>query len=543
MSAPAPNNFQAPPPEGQMPFLPIDIVGSNEFGRYGKINLSQTYNMIISDNALVPYAGYKNVLTLSALGTGRGIYASARGDISIQVIGGTVYRIFPDLSFNAVGTLATSSGTVFIAENNNDEIVISDGVNLYVYNYSGAGLFSISNITGGFSIDFHPGYLSFQNGRLMTAATNATTGATSWRLSDFNNALSWPDDAQHVGVLQSKPDSVQAAVPFPGRGNMLFLFGKTVVEQWIDVGNPLFPYIRSSNFNVDYGCLNPATIAGLENLVVWLGGNEQSGPIIMYSTGGSAQKLSNDGIDFKFSQLLNPENSFGFLFKQDGHLIYQITFFDDNLTYIYDFNTQKFFTATDENLNHHIARKVIFFNNKYYFVAFNDGNLYEFGSKYTSFIYSSTSTLEIPRIRICKPIRMVTQDNFIIKNLSFTVEQGQVNQIDSFTFTGVNANAITTENGYAITAEDEIIIVTEPKLPSTTITYLNPNMVVDLSISRNGGQSFGGSYRVGYNPTGDYRNKLDFWQLGLANDATLQLRFYGFSRFVCFNGIVEIGTQ
>ena len=151
--------------------------------------------------------------------------------------------------------------------------------------------------------------------------------------------------------------------------------GSTVTEPWQDVGATLFPYQRNSSVNIDYGCLNPATIAFNENFVIWLAANEKSGPFIAYSTGGDINKISTDGIDFKFTQLKNPANSYGFLFRQDGHQIYQITFPDDNLTYIYDFNTKKFFTLCDENFNAHIAKRIAFLIDKYYFVSFVDGNL------------------------------------------------------------------------------------------------------------------------------------------------------------------------
>lgn len=521
--------------------VPIKVVGSNKFGRYPKISVEQTFNMIISDEALVPYAGYKSIDQLSfPVGQGRALYASARGDLMIAVISGTVFRINADLSFRPIGPLATSTGNVFIAENNNNQIAISDFVNLYVYDYTSSGTFSVSNLTPGFAIDFRPGYLSFQNGRLQAAGIESN-GASSWRLSGFNDALSWPSDSSHVSNIQAKPDVVQASVPFPGRGNVLFLFGKTVTQQETDVGAALFPYQRSSNFNIDYGCLNPATIASLENFVVWLSGNEKTGPIIMYSTGGESHKLSNDGIDFKLSKLVDPENSYGFLFKQDGHLIYQITFLTDNLSYIYDFNTQMFFTVTDENLNYHIARQVVFFNNKYYFVSFNDGDLYEFGTQFTDFEYANNIIREIPRIRICEPQRLSSQKNFIINSLGFMMEMGQDNPIDVTSFnTRQHPTLLTTEDGKFITTEDGVFIRITQDNAEDEIVYRVANMRVDLSISRDGGESFGGSYSIDLNPSALRRNRLMFYRLGIANDTTIQIRFWGFKRFVCFDGVMEI---
>ena len=64
----------------------------------------------------------------------------------------------------------------------------------------------------------------------------------------------------------------------PGGGNNLLVFGTAVAESWQDVGAALFPYQRNSTFNIDYGCLNPSSIASLDNIVVWLGVNSNTGP-------------------------------------------------------------------------------------------------------------------------------------------------------------------------------------------------------------------------------------------------------------------------
>lgn len=490
--------------QSQITEVPLKIVGGTVFGRYPKISIEQTYNMIISDEALVDYAGYKNVLVLSENGTGRNIYSSSRANRMLSVIGSNVFTVDDGINKTFIGSLSTSEGDVFISENNNGEIAITDKVHIYIYNYLN-NTFKISGTDFVFTYPFvfMPGYITFQNGRFVVAAL----GTTNWVLSDFNNGLVWPSDAQHIGTLQTKPDTVQGAIPFPGRGNLLFVFGSTVAEPWTDVGARLFPYIKSSTFNVDYGCLNPLTIAANENIIVWLSSNEESGPTIMYSTGGEIKKISTDGIDFKLSQLTNPSNSYGYLFRQDGHIIYAFTFVDDNLSYIYDFNTDKFFTTSDENINHHIARNVVFFNNKYYFVSFVDGNLYEFGTQFTNYEYSETNIKEIPRIRICPPLRLPNQRWYVGKSLGFTIENGQPNTIISIP--GPIPFEIATEG-------------------------------VDLSISRDGGETFGSALRLNMNPTGKRKSRFIYQRLGYVNDATFQLRFVGLGRFVAFDGIVEV---
>lgn len=529
---PAPNAIQ------QVQEQPLKIVGGNLFGRYSKISIEETFNFIVSDNFLVPYAGYKRAVAIAPNAEGRGLISSTKANIMLAVIGSEVIRIDSALTPTFIGTLETSIGDVFMAENNGNQICITDGLTVYIYNYFTNVFYSPDSgnpVTFPFN---NPGYVSFQNGRFIIAALNSQ----QWILSGFNDGTSWPSTvtASQIGTIQSKPGTIQAAVPVPGGGNNLLILATTGAESWQDLGLAIFPYQRNSTFNIDYGCLNASSIAELDNFIVWLAVNDQSGPVIMYSMGNQTQQISTDGIDFKLANLTNPTNCSAFLFRQDGHLIYQFTFPDDNLSYAYDFNSKLFFTVTDENLNYHIARQVVFFGNDYYFVSLNGGNVYRFGTQYTDAEYAPDDIKELPRIRVCPPLRLASQRYFIAKSLGFTIENGQPNAITTVVAQpGNNGDSIATEDLVDIVTEDGLILSTETDL-SITYTYEVRSEAVDLSVSRDGGESFGSSWRLEMNKVGKRKSRFIFQRLGIVNDATFQLRFSGFGRFVCTDGIVEV---
>lgn len=540
MASPAPSANQS------IQEVPLPIVGGTKFGRYSKISSEATWNFIISDNWLVPYAGYKNVLTIDPAEPGRGIYSSSTGDFMITVIGRGVYKIVVDISGNLVatgiGSLSTGSGDVYIAENNNGEICITDNVYVYVYNYlvgSTPELLSSNPSTlNNFSFPFDsPGYISFQNGRLIIACSSTT----NWVLSGFNAATSWSTSANSVGSFQIKPDTCQACVPMPGGGNNLLVFGRNATEMWQDVqSQSLFPYQRMSTFNIDFGTINPASIAHLKNYVVWLSVNEASGPVLMVSYGGVPEAISTDGIDFQMGNLTDPENCTGFLYQQDGHTLYQFTFPTDNVSYAYDLDTKMFFNVSDEDLNYHIAREIVYFNNTYYFVSLNGGNIYDFNTIYPFAQYSDTDIRVIPRIRICPPLRMPDQRMYIAKSLSFTIENGQPNTFITTTIPGPEDGIlIATESGKDITTEDGTFIATEADFATPTV-YVQAINQVNLAVSRDGGETFGSFWTQDMNRTGNFKSRFIYQRLGQANDMTYQLRFNGLSRFVVMSGIVEI---
>ena len=537
--------------------VPVVIAGGNRFGRYTKISDSQTWNMLVSDTGLVDYSGYKNLLPLLPDSPGRGIYSSARGNFMIAILGANAYRInyisTDILEAVFIGELTTTSGDVFISENNNAQICITDESHLYVYNYQTptSPLLLTSGInfpTGGDYSAFpilSPGYVSFQNGRIIIADLDTNL----WYLSGINDALMWntssavPNHA-YVGSLQTKPDTMQAVVPLPGGGNNIMVFGRTVIEQWQDVGAALFPYQRSSSLNIDYGCLNASSIAALDNYIVWLAANEQGGPTIMVTNGGREEAISTDGIDFKLANITDPTNCTGFLFRQDGHLIYQFTFPTNNISFIYDFNTKLFFTVSDENENYHIARNVVFFHNDYYFVSLKGGNIYRMGTQYTTYDYGSDNVQQIPRIRITEPFRLPTQRMFIMKSFGFTMENGQQNYYQTYTTERHEADstvkAISTESNIMICTESGKAIATEGSGFDETFTYVLSPANVDLSVSRDGGASFGNSWRLNMNQTGNRKSRMIWQRLGQANDVTLQIRFNGPIRFVAFDGLLTL---
>lgn len=464
--------------------LPLSMTGGTRFGRYPKISIQQTYNMLNSDGFCVPYAGYEVAVPILQNSEGRGIYTSQKANRIFLVIGDGFYSIAPNLTHTRIHTIDSDIGDVFMDENNNNEIGICDKENIYIYNYL-TGAFSTAVLDSGFI----PGYISFQNGRFIAPAL----GTNIWRLSGLNDGTSWSPDDFFVGELSTKPDICVAAKRFPGRGNLLYVFGKTVVEQWTDVGYSLFPYQRSSTTSIDYGCINPATIASNNTTMVWMGSNEQTGPVLMFSSGGDVQRISNDGLDFQFGQLTNPTNCYGFLFQQDGHELYQFTWPDDDLSYVYDFNTRQLSTLCDEYMSAHIAKRAVYFNNNYYFISFKDGNLYKFSSEITTY-----DGKEIPRIIVCPPIRLPDGSRFCINNLTFIIEEG-------------------------ISYEDRSI-----------------PQKVGLSVSKNGGQSFGSIWTKELNAVGKRKNRLNYWNLGSANEFIPQFRFWGLNRFVFTDGIVSI---
>lgn len=518
--------------------VPVNVVGSSIFGRYPKISLEKTYNMFISDEWMVNYAGFQKVSEVLPAGEGRSLYHSVRGQFLISVESSTVYKLQANLSPQFVGNLDTTTGEVFIDENLSNQICIVDGQAAYIYNYLNNTLTKQTLTFLGNPII--PNYVCYHNTFFLIGSSTISDNSQNWYA--FERASDTTISLNTQFSLQTKPDSAIAVKRLPGRGNNVIVIGTTVCEVWTQVGG-IENYRRVQSFNIDSGCVSVATIAANEEFVCFLAQNENNAPSIMVTSGASIERISDDGIDYLLQTIKRPDQSTAFFFRQDGHLFYQITFFNanDNLSLFYDFNTKKFFHLSDQNLNYHPARQVVYFNEKTYFVSLNDASIYQMGTEFVTYNYNIDPYVTgevIPRIRICKSIRLEDSSRFRVGQFTFWMEQG-VND-----FYLINPDSGIVCNGLLVTQTGKDFIVSQQGVPLLSQTGSCPPIFekprVDMSFSKNGNQSFSNIVGRDLNPKGVYQNQIRWWRMGQANEFTVQLRFWGLQRFVVKDGVAEV---
>lgn len=528
----------------------VNIVGGSTFGRYKKISSEKTYNLFVSDEWLVNTAGYQKVYEFLPQGEGRVIYTSIRGGFLIVVVNAFVYKVNEHLDPTFIGMLETEKGAVFIDENLNSQICIVDGINAYIYNYALPGP-NLTKQTGLGTLI--PGYVEYHNTFFLFGNANKTTNGSAWYAYQYNTPTTITQATPGQFALQTKPDYALAVIRIPGQAANVLVMGSSVCEIWTQIGG-IQNYRRTNTISVDYGCISVSTIASSDMYIAWLAVNENNAPVIMVYSIKGFQPISSDGIDHQLSHIKYPEQSTAMFYRQDGHLFYQLTFYNaaDNLTIIYDFTTQMFFNLSDWNLNYHPANNYAYFNKKVYFISLNNPCLYETSTDFTTYndnLIGSTQdpnlNHEIQRIRICDTIRADDSSQFRANTFVFTIEQGNdrnvtelsliANQQDLLitesTFSPADST-IYTEYGIAVADEDNPAIVGSSQIP------YQPR--VDLTVSRDSGITWSNTVSRTLNPVGKRQNILNWENLGSCNSLTLKLKFWGLSRFVANNGYVEV---
>lgn len=533
----------------------VNVVGGSTFGRYNKISSAKTINMYISDGALVNTAGYEIVLNLlpnAEEAEGREIFVSTRGGFLIAVVNNQVFRINDNFAVIPIGMLDTESGEVFIDENLNSQICIVDGLNMYIYNYSQPPNLTRQVIVG----NLIPNYVEYHNTFFLLGNGDRTSNGAAWYAYQFQTPTTISQASQLA--LQTKPDYAIAVVRLPGQGNNVIVFGTTVCEIWTQVGGTQ-NYRRNPTINIDYGCASVSTIARSDQFVAWLAINAENAPVIMIYTGQVFKPISTFGIDYLLSKIQFPEQSTAMFYRQDGHLLYQLTFYNpaDNLTLLYDFSTEQFFNFTNQDLNFHQSRDYAYFNNKTYFVSLRNANLYESSTDLKTYNENQPTVPsnrdfdhEIPRIRVPDTIASDDSAPFRPNSLVITIEAGN----DPNYHIVDNSDPIRTEPSdlpldELVVAPDDIIlsqggqvIYMEGSAPNHHFSDppIDYAPRVDLSISQNGGITFGNAVGRYLRPSGVNQNILN-WEIGgISNYFTPMLRFWNMDRVVAFDGMLDI---
>lgn len=519
--------------------VPVKIIGSSIFGRHPFISDERTWNMYISDEKLLNFAGYQETLQLlEGTAEGRGLFHSVRGNFLLQIINQRVYRINPNLGFQLLFSLNSATGEVIMDENLSSQIAIVDGINLYIYNYTTGNIGQAVFSYGSGGIPFSPNYVTYQNTYFIFGNAGTTTSGSQWFVyqSGFNpTTLADPLQVNWVQTLtlQTKPDFAKAAIRIPSHGNNLLVLGSTVGEIWNNVAG-LQVYQRNSSINIDYGVASTSTIAASDDMVAWLGINEKAAPAIMYMAGGQANRISTDGIDFLLGQVKHPDQSTAMFYRQDGHVFYIISFFNqlDNFSIMYDFTTSKFYDITDWDFSYHPARQMAFFNGDIYFASLKQGSLMKISTELTEMSTDRDNIYEIPRVRKCDTFRVAGSEPFIVNRFSFTIENGVAQDVffdyecQGFIIGEVSSGIMYTEDDIPILTEEGFCQVYRPR--------------IDVTISKNGGVTYSNANSYYMHGTGHYKNQPIFNHLGQANQFTVQMRFWGFDGVVSDDGVLEV---
>jgi len=261
------------------------------------------------------------------------------------VAGNKVFQI--DLSLNliqATGTLNTNGGLVSMAYNNNNQLAIVDGQNLYICTTGGLtpALTTITtNILG------KPSTVCFLNQYFLISLMDSQ----QFQWSALNDGTTW--SATDTDFATSSPDNLVAVAASNG---YLYLLGEETTEVWSN--NPtqitVGPTTISFPFNytgtvIPFGLAGAHAFASINNGIAWLTNTITTSPHIIFAQGGSEQLISTPAIDQMIASYGTIGNAAAMVSHQRGNEVFILSFPSADSTLCYDFQTKMFHERSSFN--------------------------------------------------------------------------------------------------------------------------------------------------------------------------------------------------
>jgi len=406
---------------------------------------------------LVSYPGYQYLNAFANNAACRGAFYTSTGRL-FSVNGNTVYEYGVGGSITSRGTISTSSGIVYFADNGLELLIVVDGVNGYTVTLSSGAPTLIADANFPSSprgAAFIDGYFVVCKGSSGQFYLSQLYDGTDWTPIQFATA-------EYAG------DSLYAVKRL---GSQLYLFGTQTVEVWSDTGNASFPFERVNGATINVGLGGQVSLAVFKDVAYFVG-SSQAGqrPIYALSQAG-LKKISTPYIESLIWNMIVPAWD-GYCFSNNGHDYYALQNGSNGGVLVYDITYDCWMENVLIGTTYPLKLILNCFDTNgeaAYAFSNSDGSIYEVKRGYNSLNGSN-----ITRSRTFGPIGNGTSRLFH-SAIRFVFE-AQFDSTPSTTFSGLSIDW-TDDDGYSYATA-----VT----PSVTITATTNGQLVTVEARRLG---------------------------------------------------------
>lgn len=431
--------------------------------------------------ALLATPGLIDLGQTVATGEARGMWVLPGSQAAIVVVGSAVLLmtpvsvvagIRPTFTYRQVGTLLTTTGLVGIRDNGVGHIcVIVDGPTLYVYNVQ----------TEAFTISTDAAFLGATqvceiDGFFIFAKPDSQIFYTS---PVYWNGTS-PFDGTYFALKDNAPDNIVCMIE---NSRELWLIGEKTTEVWYMQGGNFFPLGRLQGTMQQLGCAAEHSLARIGGSLLWLGLSDRGGNQVLMSKGYSIENVSDPAMAYQINQYATVSDARAFLYVEEGHTFYVITFPSANTTWALDLTTKMWHNRA----SYDPVRGQ--FNRQYQNVCMNFQNMNIVGDRSTGAISWQTRTaydeVVSPLVSVRQAPHMWDRENrnrMLYTRLQLELKPGSA--------------------------------------PSSG-TYSDPKAT--LSWSDDGGQSFSNDHIAPIGLTGQTKNRIIWRRLGIARDRVFKV--------------------
>lgn len=451
--------------------IPIQIFGIGVQGRSLNVTANRRLNVYFD---IQPGVGDKT--QIAAYGTPgsmlfgtvpysvglRGLYRPVSHNRVFMVQRDRFYEVTSGGSIIERGTLASSVERCEM-DDNGYQLMLVDGQDGYIYDFSADTFTKITD----------PGFLGarsvcFLDGYFITAVPG---NSGKFQLSALYDGLSW--NGLDYGVAESSPDRL---VKVMAKHGVLYLFGNRSTEVWQNTGLFSFPFQRIAGAPREIGAINQFAVTAVSEYIVGAFQNRQRDVEIMRVSGYDFQTISSPDLAKRIYDFPNRAEARAYGYSIAGHDFCQMTWPTAGESWLFDLTTG-------------VPSQVSSHGNAYHF---GDQSVSAFGKVLTSH-QATGSIYEI-------------NENFLDDDGHF-IEREMIGNHVSLP-------------GYGMFRLDTVRLDFE----HGSVPVDNTTAEVRLSLSRDGGHTFGQEYSAPMGGIGQYAVFCDFKRLGRARDIVPRLR-------------------
>jgi len=397
------------------------------------------------------------------------------GDDLYIVVGVNVYKMTATKTTTLLGTMTSSPGMVKMSNNGTQMTIIDSAGQGFI-----ATTTTLTKIT---DVDFPiASDITFIDS--YTIVSEEGTG--KYQISDNNDSSSW--NALDYNYAESEPDKLIGIARFNGQ---LWLFGTDTIEVHTNTGNADFPFERINGATQNLGCLSKFSIAQDDKYLCWLGSDK----LFYMTTGYQGEIISTKPLSAELLTYSRVDDAQAFIFTQDGHKFYSVTFPTEKKTWVYDI-TEDLWDERESYQNNLTyqwrANCHTFFAGKNLVGDFKTGIIYEIDSDtFKEGDYNMTSTA-------ISKVLFSNTNRFILDRLQLDMQVGV---------------GITTGQGS------------------------NPQIM--LQVSKDGGKTYGAELWRDLGKIGEYKTRAVWRQLGLCREVNFKIKISDPVRRVLLGGYID----
>lgn len=312
-------------------------------------------------------------------------------------------------------------------------LVFVDGFQIYYMDLETNEVFAVNPE----QIDFdRPTKVVYANGRVVVINADDTIKTTENQITRNWNRFYWSElrDIKTFNPLNfaTAEQSADRILAIEVRDNDLLIIGPESYELWrSDNSDPDLPFVFAGGASEGIGIIAPYSSASFRDSVIWLGGSASGiNQIYKVDSSGGAKSITPNAISSFLAQNTNlTQDAYGFIFQQENHTFYVLTFNQLNKTFVYDLSTEMWHerSTRDERFNLHNKWRV-----RYATFAFNRVIVADnvTATLYTLDLDKYDDDLEgnkvIPIVRILQSPQLYDENNseFLIENFELDLETG-----------------------------------------------------------------------------------------------------------------------